>query len=85
MERKEKTKRMGEVIGYDHFGRGIIKQEGKVVFVPHVKKGDTVSYIMVKEKSFFSFTITIRNSITFSLHEVQKQPFPSCLIFRVQQ
>ncbi len=59
MERKEKTKRMGEAIGYDHFGRGIIKQEGKVVFVPHVKKGDTVSYIMVKEKKHYAIGRTI--------------------------
>ena len=50
---------MGEAIGYDHFGRGIIKQEGKVVFVPHVKKGDTVSYIMVKEKKHYAIGRTI--------------------------
>lgn len=40
----------GEVLGYDHFGRGIVKCNGKVVFVPYCKKGEIISFAIVDEK-----------------------------------
>ena len=43
----------GKVVSYDHLGRGIIKEQEKVIFIPYTKKGEVVEFDIVEEKKKF--------------------------------
>lgn len=43
-----------KIEAYDHLGRGIAKIDGKVVFVPYTKKGETVEIEIVEQKKNYA-------------------------------
>ena len=43
-----------KILDYDHLGRGITKIDNKVVFIPKVKLGETVSIKIIKDKKRYS-------------------------------
>ncbi len=46
-----------KVIDYDHQGRGIAKQNGKIIFIPKVKKGCTVDVEVIACKKNYEIAI----------------------------
>ncbi len=50
----EVIKMQGKVVAYDHLARGIVKKEGKVIFIPKCCKGEVVQFELVKEKKDYA-------------------------------
>ncbi len=54
------------IIDYDHLARGIARLDGKVIFIPKVKKGETVEVEILKNKANYA--------IAKNKNEIMKAP-----------